>query len=314
MRLGGAGLGRRPETDGGLAGDHRRLIGFLRPRDRGGDRLLILTVDEFGLPAGGLEPFYLVDRVGDRGWTVDRNAVVVIQHDQLVELPVPGERDRFLRHAFHQVAVGRQHVGVMVDNFPAVLGGEHSLCEREADRRRDALAERAGRGFDALGVEIFRMARRQRPQLAEVLELVERHVGIAGQVQQRIQQHRTVPGRQDESVAVRPFRVGGVEFQELREQHGGDVGRTHRQAGMAGFRLLDGIHRQPANRIGHTGRINLRHNENPPEMSCPGGDSRWRRMAGQDCGNGKPGLDSISVPGVQGRQTRHGAEKLLCGA
>jgi hypothetical protein len=35
---------------------------------------------------------------------------------------------------------------------------------------------------------------------------------------------------------------------------------------MAGFRLLDGIHCEAADRIGHTGVIDLRHDENPSEM------------------------------------------------
>jgi hypothetical protein len=30
---------------------------------------------------------------------------------------------------------------------------------------------------------------------------------------------------------------------------------------MPGFRLLDGVHRQPADRIGHTGVIDMRHDE-----------------------------------------------------
>ena len=132
----------------------------------------------------------------------------------------------------------------------------------------DALAERAGRGLDSGGDEILRVSGGHGAELAEVLDLVERHVCIAGEIQQRIQQHRAVAGRQDEAVAVRPFRVGGVEFQELRKQHGGDVGRAHRQAGMAGFRLLDSIHRQRADRIGHTGMIDARHDENPSEMRC----------------------------------------------
>jgi hypothetical protein len=37
---------------------------------------------------------------------------------------------------------------------------------------------------------------------------------------------------------------------------------------VAGFRLLDGIHRQRTDRIGHTGMIDARHDENPPEMRC----------------------------------------------
>ena len=268
MGLGGAGLGRRAVADRGLAGDQRRLVGFLRAGDRGRDRLLVLAVDQLGRPAGGLEALHLVDRVGDRGRAVDRNAVVVIQHDQLVELPVAGQRDRFLRDAFHQVAVGGEHIGVVVDDLLAEFGGQHLLRQRHADRGRDALAERAGGGLDALGVEVLRMARRQRSQLAEMLDLVERHVLVAGQIQQRIEQHRAVAGREHEAVAVRPVRVGGVEFQELREQHGGDVGGAHRQAGMAGFRLLDGVHGEATDRIGHTGVIDLRHDENPLEMRC----------------------------------------------
>ena len=40
MGLRGAGPGRRAVADGGLAGDQRRLVGFLRAGDRGRDRLL----------------------------------------------------------------------------------------------------------------------------------------------------------------------------------------------------------------------------------------------------------------------------------
>jgi len=60
-----------------------------------------------------------------------------------------------------------------------------------------------------------------------------------------------VAGGEHEAIAIRPGRIGRVEFQESGEQHGGDVGRAHRQARMAGFGLFHGIHRQGANRIGH---------------------------------------------------------------
>ncbi len=266
--LGGAGPGRRAVADRGLAGDHCRLVGFLGADDGGPDGLLIVAVDQLGGPAGGLEALHLVDRVRDRGRAVDRNAVVVVQHDQLVELPVPCHGDRFLRDALHQVAVGSQHIGVVADDLLAEFGGEHLLGQRHADRCRDALAERTRRGFDAAGLEVFRMSRRLGAEYPEVPDLVERHLLVAGQVQQRIHQHRAVSGGQHEPVAVRPFRVGGVEFQELREQHGGDVGGAHRQAGMAGFGLLDGVHGKATNRICHTGMIDLRHDENPPEMRC----------------------------------------------
>jgi hypothetical protein len=84
---------------------------------------------------------------------------------------------------------------------------------------------------------------------------------------------------------------------------------------MAGFRLLDGIHGEPTDRIGHTGMIDLRHDENPPEMKCLVGDTY--RADGPDTrvvAKGKSGLDSTCVPRVQGDETRQKGEKLLCGA
>jgi hypothetical protein len=37
---------------------------------------------------------------------------------------------------------------------------------------------------------------------------------------------------------------------------------------VTGFGLLHGIHREPPDRIGHTGVNDIRHDENPPEMRC----------------------------------------------
>ena len=179
-----------------------------------------------------------------------------------------GERHGFMADPFHQVAVGAQHVSIMIDDVLAEFRCQQPLGKRHSDRGGDALPKRAGGGFDTGGDEILRMSRSFGAELTEILELIERHVLVAGQVKQRIEQHRTVPGRKDKAVAVRPTGVGGVELQELREQHGSDIRRTHRQAGMAGFRLLDGVHRQRADRIGHTGVIDERHAENPPEMRC----------------------------------------------
>ena len=118
------------------------------------------------------------------------------------------------------------------------------------------------------------------PSWPEILDLVERHVGVAGEIQQRIEQHRAVPGRQHKAVTVRPFRIGSVEFQELGEQDGGDVGGAHRQAGMAGLGLLDSVHGKATDRVGHTGMIDLRHAEYPPEMRCLEAIRRLRECRG----------------------------------
>src|ERR1700739_4114860 len=51
VHLVGAGLMRGAIADRGLAGDHRGLVGFLRARDRGCDRGLVLAVDQLRRPA-----------------------------------------------------------------------------------------------------------------------------------------------------------------------------------------------------------------------------------------------------------------------
>ncbi len=98
---------------------------------------------------------------------------------------------------------------------------------------------------------VFRMAGGDRAELAEALDLVDRHRLVAGEIKQRVDQHRAVAGREHEAVAVGPGRIGRVELQEAREQHGRDVGRAHRQAGMAGFRLLHRVHGQRADGVRH---------------------------------------------------------------
>ena len=233
MRLFRSGLGGRAEADGGPAGDQAWTFGFLRALDRGGDRLGIVTVDAARGPAGRFKALHLIDRVGKRQRAVDRDAIVVKQHDQSVELQVAGERDGFLADALHQVAVGREHIGAVVDDIAAELGGQVGFGDSHADGIGEALAERAGGRFDAGRVVVFRMAGGDRAQLAKALELVDRHRLIADKMQQRIEQHRAVARRQHEAVAVRPGRIGGIELQEPSEQHSRDIGGAHRQAGVA---------------------------------------------------------------------------------
>lgn len=184
MRLVGAGLGRRAEADRGLAGDHRRLVGMAGRLDGIGDRFRILAVDVAGVPAGRLEAGDLIGVVGQRHRAIDRDVVVVPKDDQLVQLEMSGKRDGLLRNAFHQAAVAGQHIGVMVDKVIAEGGIHDALAECEADRIGKPLAERAGRRLDAGGMAVFGMACRPRSQLAEMLDLVEGDVLVAGQVEQ----------------------------------------------------------------------------------------------------------------------------------
>ena len=157
-------------------------------------------------------------------------------------------RDGLLADAFHQAAVPGDDIGVVIHDLAAPTRAQGFLGDGKADGGGDALTQRSGRDLDPLGVAVFGVACGDRAQLAEVFHLLQRHVFVAGEVQQRIKQHGAVARRQDEAVAVEPVGRLGIEFQVLFEQHRGDIGHAHRHAGMAGIGRGHGIEGQRADR------------------------------------------------------------------
>ena len=107
-------------------------------------------------------------------------------------LRCPASANASVAEALHEVAIGGEDVGVMVDERVAELGVEHPLGESHADRRRNALAERAGRRLDAGGHEVFGMPRSLRFELAEALQFLDRHALGADEVEEGVEQHRAV--------------------------------------------------------------------------------------------------------------------------
>ena len=96
----------------------------------------------------------------------------------------------------------------------------------------------------------------------------------AGQVQHRVEQHRRVPHREHEAVAVRPNRILGVETQEALPQCVDHRRQRHGCAGVAGPRLLDGIHRQGADGV-DAQRVNRRlRDHGSPAFPRPAGAHR----------------------------------------
>ena len=251
VHLLGAGFGRRAKPDGGPAGNQGWPIGLLSVGKRGGDGVGIMTVDARCGPARSLEAFHLVDGVGKRQWAIDGDAVVIEQNDQLVEPQMTGERDRFVADALHEVAVRGKHVGVVIDEFAAKLGAKMCLRNGHAHRVGEALAKRPGGGLDARRVKVLRMPGRFRAELAEALDLLDGHPLVTEEMQQRIKQHRAMPGGEHEAVAVGPGGVGRVELQIAAEQDGRDIRCSHRQPGMPGICRFDGVHGEGPDRIGH---------------------------------------------------------------
>ena len=97
-------------------------------------------------------------------------------------------------------------------------------------------------------------------QLAKALQLIERQV-VAGQVQQRIEQHRTVAVGQHEAVAVDPGRIGRVVAQVLHPERLGDLGHAHGRARVSAIGLLHGIDREDSDGIGQGGGSGQAHEE-----------------------------------------------------
>ena len=123
-----------------------------------------------------------------------------------------GKRDRLVADPFHQVAVGAEHVGAVVHDPVAEAGVEDALGERHSDGVGEPLAERAGGGLDPGCMPVLGMAGRARAKLAEALDLLDGHLRIAEEIKQCIKQHRAVAGGEHEAVAIRPSRIGRVEF------------------------------------------------------------------------------------------------------
>ena len=151
-------------------------------------------------------------------------------------------------HPLHQIAVRDDAVGVVVDDVVArTIEGrrEETFRDSHANTIGEALPEGTGGDVDARGVQPFWMARRLRPQLAEVSQLVERQI-VASDVQQTVKQGRAMTGGEDEAVTIRPLRIPRVELQELCEEDVGHGSGPEGQTGVAGISGLDRVDREDA--------------------------------------------------------------------
>ena len=140
----------------------------------------------------------------------------------------------------------------MVHHLGAVTLAQEALGHRHPDAVREALTEWARRRLDARREHVaehsLRVAWGTGSPLAEALELGQRQV-VAGQVKDAVEQHRAVSRREHEAVPVRPVGIGRIVSEHARVQEVGDRRHRHRQPGMAGVGLLDGVHRQTADRV-----------------------------------------------------------------
>ena len=225
---------------------------------------------------------------GDGGRPVDGDPIVVVQHRQLAQPQVPGQRRRLGRHPLHHVPVAAEHPGPVVDHLlpgPVVAGRQQPLGDREPDPVADPLPQRPGGHLHPRRVPVLGMAGGERAPLALLLEVADPE-RVAGEVQHRVLQHRGVPVGQDEPVPVEPLRVGRVELEEPGPEHVGGRGQRHGRARMAAAGLLDRVHRQgpdgvdrqPVKVGGRHGRGGLGGHGSSSLLACP--VAAWVRPSG----------------------------------
>ena len=129
-----------------------------------------------------------------------------------------GQARRLVVDPLHQAAVAGDRPGAVIDQIVAIFGVQVPLGDRHADRHRHPLPERPGGRLDSVEEEILRMAGAGGAELAEALDVVDRRPGVAGQMKERVDQHRAMAGRKDEAVAVGPARIGGIVLEIIGPQ------------------------------------------------------------------------------------------------
>ena len=212
---------------------------------------VVAVLDRDGLEAERFHTFLHVLAEGDVRAAFDRDAVAVVEDDELRQAERAGEREGLGRDALHHAAVAAKRERVVVDDVIARLverRGEMRLGHRHADGHAHAGAKRPRRRFDARRVAVLRMARRQRAVLTELLHVIHGQ-SVAIEMEQRIQQRRAVAAREDEAVAVRPLRILRVVVHVVRPELIGHRRRAERQARVAGVRFLDRVRREHADGV-----------------------------------------------------------------
>ncbi len=93
--------------------------------------------------------------------TIDGNAVVVVDRDELAQAQRAGQRTDFVRDTLHHATVTHEHVGAVIDDsVPGMVefGGEQFFRDGHADRIGKPLAKRTGGGLHSRGDTILGVA------------------------------------------------------------------------------------------------------------------------------------------------------------
>ena len=251
----------RPADDRAERDEGRRLGVLPGRQQRLVERLDVLVVPVRGTPAQALDVPAVglvaggdVLGLGDVRVVFDGDVVVVVDHDEVAEPLVPGQRGHLVADAFLDVAVGDEGVDVVVERAAARLGVrvvQSALAARghgHADRVADALAERPGGGLHARRQAVLGVPGGDAAPGPVGLQVIQGHP-VPGQVQLDVQGQARMPARQHETVPARPVRIRRVVPEQSLEEKVGHRGQAHRRARVPVAYFLDRIHRQDPDEI-----------------------------------------------------------------
>ena len=144
MGFGGIGAIGTTFTDVGFTDNEARFIGTgFGLRDGRRNRRSIVTINGANhVPAIGLEALRGIVREPRCDLTVDTDAVVIVQSDELVQLPSTRQAAGFVADTFHQAAIAHEHVGMVVNDGvtrTVKLGGQQFFCQGKSYRIGDTL-------------------------------------------------------------------------------------------------------------------------------------------------------------------------------
>lgn len=138
-------------------------------------QVVVAVVYLLHVPAVGFIAFAHIFRKGDFRSAVDGDVVAVVEHDQLAQLQVAGQRSCFGSHPLHVAAIAQDHVGVVIHNGVAGLveaGGQMGLGNRQPNRVTHPLPQRAGGDLYPRSFKVFRVAGGFGSPLAKLLDVL----------------------------------------------------------------------------------------------------------------------------------------------
>ena len=144
------------------------LLGLTNGICNGVDIIAVYIVD--GMPAIGTVPRRDIFAEGNRGVTLNGDAVAVVQDDEFIQLLRAGKGAGLGGNAFLQAAVSYERIGIMIYNREALFvefGGQMGFRHCHTNCHTYPLAQRPGGGLNTSCMAVFGMPGRGAVPLAE---------------------------------------------------------------------------------------------------------------------------------------------------